>query len=362
MAAKKTQKILPQGIGQSNTEDNHALWYENNIKKYADLAETVATALKNSLNGAGISYVDVPYRHKEKSSFLKKLTNRNYKPADMTDLAGIRIITLVESDVERVSQLIEKMFNIHEQDSINKSASLGHDKVGYRSVHFVCDIGESRSTLHEFIAFKDLCFEIQVRTALEHAWAEIEHDRGYKLGGELPSHLKRRFALLSGLLESADLEFNRLTVEIAEYAKTLEEKFKENDLEFELSTVSITTFLENKYPELDIDNLNGDNNNLNRELLEELENFGIKNLKQLDKLIKNSLFSLKKAAEITNALGFLRNCMMIEDLERYFGDEWKKNPHWDGLSEKVLDILYKKYDKKFVDSILKENKIRISNY
>ena len=67
------------------------------------------------------------------------------------------------------------------------------------------------SLFPEFSLFKDLCFEIQVRTALSHAWAEIEHDRGYKLGGELPAHLKRRFNLLSGLLESADLEFNRLT-------------------------------------------------------------------------------------------------------------------------------------------------------
>ncbi|MDX6038046.1 GTP pyrophosphokinase family protein, partial [Acinetobacter baumannii] len=162
-----------------------------------------------------ISSVDIPFREKSKKSFLKKMEDKNkektYSPLDMTDLAGIRVITLIESDVHKVCELIKSLFNIHKKDSVNKSEILGDDKVGYRSVHFICDIGETRENLLEWKALKGLKFEIQVRTALEHAWAEIEHDRSYKLRGKLPSDLTRRFSLLSGLLESADLEFNRLS-------------------------------------------------------------------------------------------------------------------------------------------------------
>ncbi|MBD1231097.1 RelA/SpoT [Acinetobacter seifertii] len=209
------------------SKEDHGLWYDNNIDPYKGLAEIIAVTLKNSLVSQKISFVDVPYRHKTKKSFLKKiddkLTEKDYSPESMTDLAGIRVITLIESDVQKVCDLIATMFNVHQADSVNKSEKLGEEKVGYRSVHFICDVGQDREKLPEFSVYKGLCFEIQIRTALEHAWAEIEHDRGYKLGGKLPSHLNRRFKLLSGLLESADLEFNRLTQEIEEYANGLKE-------------------------------------------------------------------------------------------------------------------------------------------
>lgn len=99
-----------------------------------------------------------------------KISEKAYTPESMTDLAGIRVITLIESDVQKVCDL-KTMFNVHDQDSVNKSEKLGEEKVGYRSVHFVCDVGNIREQLPEFSAYKGFCFEIQIRTALEHAWA-----------------------------------------------------------------------------------------------------------------------------------------------------------------------------------------------
>jgi putative GTP pyrophosphokinase len=242
------------------TKEDHGLWYDNNIDPYKGLAEIIAVTLKNSLISQNISFVDVPYRSKTKKSFLKKiedkLTEKDYSPESMTDLSGIRVITLIESDVQKVCDLVSIMFNVHHADSVNKSEKLGEEKVGYRSVHFVCDVGEERAKLPEFSLYKGLCFEIQIRTALEHAWAEIEHDRGYKLGGKLPSHLNRRFKLLSGLLESADLEFNRLTEEIEEYADGLKENIANISEDFELSTIGVKTLLESKYADFFTKELN----------------------------------------------------------------------------------------------------------
>ncbi|MDC4901868.1 hypothetical protein NQ997_18845, partial [Acinetobacter baumannii] len=141
----------------------------------------------------------------------------------------------------------------------------------------------TREGLLEWKALKGLCFEIQVRTALEHAWAEIEHDRGYKLGGKLPSHLSRRFSLLSGLLESADLEFNRLTVEIEEYAKTLKQEIQDNSqLDFELSSIAIQTLIQHIFPKTQI--INAEDDMLDTTLNETI-NFGITNLNQLNSLL-----------------------------------------------------------------------------
>ena len=53
---------------------------------------------------------------------------------------------------------------------------------------------------------------IQVRTVLQHAWAEFEHDIRYK--GSIPAEhapdLDRRFTLAAGLLELADREFTAI--------------------------------------------------------------------------------------------------------------------------------------------------------
>ncbi|MDO5684258.1 MAG: hypothetical protein Q4G46_15720, partial [Propionibacteriaceae bacterium] len=56
------------------------------------------------------------------------------------------------------------------------------------------------------------CFSVQLRTVLQHAWAEFEHDVRYK--GTIPPEqvpdLDRRFTLAAGLLELADSEFTTI--------------------------------------------------------------------------------------------------------------------------------------------------------
>lgn len=232
-------------------------WYVDNAHIYDSLAQSVVQILKSIMKANKISFVDVPYRIKTKDSCSGKLKKKsNYSTfEDMTDIAGLRVITLVESDLEKVSKIITENFNVHQEDSGDKADLLGADKFGYRSIHYVCDIGEEREKFPEFSLFKGLCFEIQVRTALSHAWAEIEHDRGYKLGGELPAHLKRRFNLLSGLLESADLEFNRLTEEIETYKNKLKSSKLEDLLDLDINRLSLISYLNLKLKERGLDPL-----------------------------------------------------------------------------------------------------------
>lgn len=334
------------------TKDDHGHWYDNNIDPYKGLAEIIAVTLKNSLISQKISFVDVPHRSKTKKSFLKKiedkLSQKDYSPESMTDLAGIRVITLIEADVQKVGDLISSMFNVHTADSVNKSEKLGEEKVGYRSVHFVCDVGEERSKMPEFSAYKGLCFEIQVRTALEHAWAEIEHDRGYKLGGKLPSHLNRRFKLLSGLLESADLEFNRLTVEIERYAENLNFE-TDNSLNIELTTVGVNSLLKEKYSSV-TQKTDFDTDSKIAEIIEELENFGIDNLSNLDKLLEDVKVSYN-FLNISSYAGFLRDVMLITDMEKYFKQSYSKSSdQWGSNDEDGFNFLKQKYTE---DEILK---------
>lgn len=65
----------------------------------------------------------------------------------------------------------------------------------------------------EYQSYKDLTFEIQVRTILQHAWAEMEHDIEYKSAAVIPASIRRKFIALAGLLEIADREFQALQEE-----------------------------------------------------------------------------------------------------------------------------------------------------
>jgi putative GTP pyrophosphokinase len=55
--------------------------------------------------------------------------------------------------------------------------------------------------LTEYSRFKDMEFEIQIRTILQHAWAQIEHGWNYKLSDGLSGKIRRRLYLLQAGLE-----------------------------------------------------------------------------------------------------------------------------------------------------------------
>jgi putative GTP pyrophosphokinase len=104
-------------------------------------------------------------------------------------------------------------FEINSKETTDKRLALGLRNFGYRSVHLI--VGLRRSQLatpaHHFL--REFWFEIQVRSILEHGWAEIEHEVVYKSGIEQPAETTRRFASLAGALELLDGEFLALRKE-----------------------------------------------------------------------------------------------------------------------------------------------------
>ena len=184
--------------------------FMKNRTTYENLSQKVHDILKEITGDKKIEIHSITPRTKSIESFESKIRNGiGFQPLNMQDLSAVRIICYVRSDVEQVSKIIEDNFKIDPQRSYDKSEILGENVVGYSSVHYVGKFTDSRTSLEEFKKFRDMYFEIQVRTILQHAWAEIEHDRMYKRKN-LPTKLRRRFNLVSGLLEIADNEFQNL--------------------------------------------------------------------------------------------------------------------------------------------------------
>ena len=97
----------------------------------------------------------------------------------ITDLAGVRIITYFPDTLAQVDRMLVDEFEIIEKS--NKGATLlQEERFGYQSIHYLVKLKGERARLAEYRNLKDGVVEIQIRTILQHAWAEIEHDIQYK--------------------------------------------------------------------------------------------------------------------------------------------------------------------------------------
>ena len=197
--------------------------YDQQRKKYERFAREVEHQLRCILEEEGIVCNAITSRVKERDSLTQKIDVKSdkYKSlSEVTDIAGIRIITYYDSDVERAEKIVEREFCVDKENSINKREALGPEKFGYCSVHYVVSMNEDRLKLPENRGYAGIKCEIQIRTVLQHAWAEIEHDLGYKSEIDIPKDIRRSFSRLAGLLEVADKEFQ----EIRDFLETYREK------------------------------------------------------------------------------------------------------------------------------------------
>jgi hypothetical protein len=123
------------------------------------------------------------------------------------------VTTFYKDAVDQIVPKLRQAFEVNERKSTDKRLVLGLRDFGYRSVHLIVRFRPSQILTpdHEFL--RAHWFEIQVRSILEHAWAEIEHEIVYKSGIKQPTNITRRFASLAGTLELLDGEFLALRKE-----------------------------------------------------------------------------------------------------------------------------------------------------
>jgi predicted RNase H-like nuclease/ppGpp synthetase/RelA/SpoT-type nucleotidyltranferase len=170
------------------------------------------------LDEAGINYLSITGRTKSIASFAGKAARRvdgeliYADPIrDITDQIGVRVITYVLSDVAAVADLMgDQVVVKDDRDMGQETASQG--RFGYSSRHLLIALDAARESQPAYEQLRGRVASLQIRTVLQHAWAEFEHDIRYK--GTVPAeHVRefdRRFTLAAGLLELADREFSTI--------------------------------------------------------------------------------------------------------------------------------------------------------
>lgn len=148
------------------------------------------------------------YRVKEEQSFANKaLYRKSYTDPmhEIEDKIGTRIVALVTDVVDKIAKDLQlcSAWNIKESKSKHEIFEVDPDKFGYQSIHYIVTPKDNCCTF----ACEDrslLTCEIQVRTLLQHAYAEISHDNVYKGPFNKDPIILRQLAKSMALMEVAD--------------------------------------------------------------------------------------------------------------------------------------------------------------
>ena len=199
--------------------------YRAQLPVFERLKTLVVELLQRCLNENNILVSGVEARVKTEESLTGKLELKGYKYHsinDITDIVGARIITYYNDDVDLISALMERMFDIDWNNSVDKRKMLEIDRFGYMSLHYVCRVPESVYHDPATPGLNQIQFELQMRSTLQHVWANMYHDIGYKSEVEIPAEYHRNMNRLAGMLELADEQFSRIRREINEYRRNVQ--------------------------------------------------------------------------------------------------------------------------------------------
>ena len=208
--------------------------YNRLMPVYIKMAEYVPEKLASFFAETGLIVASIEHRIKTEKSLAGKLSlkgNKYNSILDITDILGIRIITFYIDDVDKVASALERLFEIDWENSVDKRKAHETDSFGYLSLHYICRIPASSYSDPDFPELNEIRFEIQMRTILQHAWANMNHDTGYKSGVEIPKVYLRNMSRLAGMLELIDDEFSRIRQELADYRRRVQTLVASGNLE-----------------------------------------------------------------------------------------------------------------------------------
>ena len=199
--------------------------YREKLPVFEKLKEIVMDLVRNCLEENNILVSGLDSRIKSEKSLTGKLELKGYKYhtlSDITDILGVRIITFFSDEVDIISALAEQMFEIDWENSVDKRKMLEIDRFGYMSLHYICRVPKALYYNPDMPDLNQIRFELQMRSTLQHVWANMYHDMGYKSDVEIPVEYQRNMSRLAGMLELADEQFSHIRKEINTYRRNVQ--------------------------------------------------------------------------------------------------------------------------------------------
>lgn len=195
------------------------------------------TNWKQFLNGLGAEiqelldnqhlHAALKYRVKTLESLSEKRTflTRSSGETDpvIKDLLGLRIVVPFQEEVEQAVELLREHYTTGAIE--RKSEKLSFREFAYDSVHVEIPLSDKGP---ELPVFCKRVVEVQVRTILQDAWAEVEHELIYKNHFRFPNSesIQKKLAAVNASLSLADMIFQEIRDAQKEMAKWGQERFQ----------------------------------------------------------------------------------------------------------------------------------------
>ncbi len=283
------------------------------------LKAALAAELEHLLNANGVTLgVPLEARVKEWASIEEKLIRKSLslnKIEDLDDLVGLRLILLFRRDLKAVDELLRNSLLIKSAE--DTSLRLSDTQFGYQSQHYIIEAPAKWLSIPTWADLGGIRVEIQVRTLAQHIWAAASHKLQYKREASVPLPLRRSINRASALLETVDIEFDRLLEDRLTYiADSMHNETPNSPLNVEI----LDSILSNIFP-----SANRSNEEDFDELLVKLDHFGIKTAGQLQNLLEKHLTSIMEedaryAANDDTEFYFQHIGLAREGLRKEFGD------------------------------------------
>lgn len=219
-------------------------------------------------------------RVKKWTSIENKLERKNLEIESillLRDLVGVRAILLFLTDLDKIDELIRSTFEV--TSSENTADRLGEAQFGYQSLHYTIKVPLIWLEIPTMADFGDIQAEVQVRTLAQHIWAAASHKLQYKNEASVPPPIRRAINRASALLETIDLEFERI----------LEKRREYRDIEIpkgidaaELNVDILESMLRDRFPEAN----RSDGEENYSELLENLTALSVHTAADFDTILK----------------------------------------------------------------------------
>ncbi|UUT21913.1 GTP pyrophosphokinase family protein [Pseudomonas sp. T8] len=293
------------------------------IESRANRLKTALSAeLDHLLAKDGVTLgVPIEARVKEWLSIEEKINRKSlnlHKIHELDDLVGIRLILLFRRDLMAVDKLLRSALTV--RSSEDTSLRLADAQFGYQSQHYIVEVPRPWLGLPTWGDLGAIRVEIQVRTLAQHIWAAASHKLQYKHEASVPLPLRRSINRASALLETVDIEFDRLLEDRLSYVKDqLEHENPDEPLNVEI----LDSVLSKIFPYR-----NRQDDEPYNDLLIDLNYFGINTADELTQVMEKHMKKImisdsKEATQHDRKEGYYFKHVGLarEGLRQEFGDE-----------------------------------------
>ncbi|MCL2800191.1 MAG: tetratricopeptide repeat protein [Treponema sp.] len=185
---------------------------KNEYENFSEIRHLIVNELKEQVESVLTALDSNPVisgRIKNFTSYFSKylrLKKAGVSKPKITDLLGVRVICPFIEDLAAGENLITRNFDVIEREV---KGHFTFKEFGYESTHLLVKI--PASIINKYGDPGTDIAEIQIRTILQDAWAEVEHELVYKAEfSPFDEPMKRKLAAVNASLSLADIIFQEI--------------------------------------------------------------------------------------------------------------------------------------------------------